>query len=981
MVLYLQQCLSPIRHFSTKFLLHCRKFTTFSTPQFHIQSIIKLCKRNEDLKTLKSLIIVNGFTHYKLIISDFIEQCFHLGNPELALSAFYNSKNRSLLLQNLIIKHLCKLGLYQDVMSVYKICKISGVSDGNYTFPYVIKACSALYGVELGKEIHGVVIRTGYAGNVFVQTAFIDFYAKIGRMDIARLLFDRMYEWDLVSWNALISGFSLNGLDYEALKVFQDLWVKGLKPNVSTLATIIPVCTHLGCLYMGSALHCYSVKFGFDQDELLSPALISMYANCCNIHFARCLFDLSPVKNVVIWNSIIYAHAQNQMPETAFEMFQQMVSSDLRPEVATFVSVIPCCEKLNSFCHGEILHGSVIKCGFDNQVSIATALISMYEKLGDVNSSEKVFTLMPIKNLLTWNSLISAYVHHGLSQMGLDAIHEMQVAGFEADSISVVNILSACSELETLLLGKSVHAIIIRKGFDSNFNVLNSLLAFYANCHVFHSSVKLFDLMASNNTTSWNTMISGCVYNRQMEKAASYFLRMQLEGVQPDVVSVLSILPGLNKSDDLAKGMALHGFALKLGFTYDVTLANALINMYCSCANLDAAALLFNKMTNRSLVSWNSLITGYRCHNLHKEVLFLFKEMINEGQYPNYITLLSLLPGCSTHLQGKSIHSYAIKLGAILQNPLMASLICMYSRFHDLLSCFSLFEAGNKFDISLWNVMLSILVEAREAERAVSLFRELLHTEVKVDYVTILSMVSACSQLNRIPFTYSVFAFVIKNGFLQETPVCNALIDFFAKSGDITMSRNVFESLLYKDSISWSVMINGYGLHGDCEGAIFLLSKMESSGMKPDSITYLSILSACSHAGLADQSMIVYNSMLNNGVQPSVEHYACIVDLYGRKGLLLEAYELLKGMPGGASVSILESLLGACMVHGNVEIGEIVGELLIHRDPRSVGAYVMLYNIYASAGRWQDANRMRSLMEARKLSKVAGFSMLDGQKV
>ncbi|KMS95968.1 hypothetical protein BVRB_003290 [Beta vulgaris subsp. vulgaris] len=979
MVLNLQKYLLHTPFFSN---FHCRKFAIFSSAQSHVLSTIKVCKRVEELKPLKSLIIVNGLTDYKLIISEFIQQCFHLGNPEFGLSAFYASNNRSLLLQNLIIKHLCNFGLYQDVISVYKTCKLLGTSNGNYTFPYVIKACSALCDVELGREIHGIVIRTGYdRNNVFVHTAFVDFYAKVGRMDIARFVFDRMSQRDVVSWNALISGYSFNGLDYEALKVLQELWVKGVKLYVTTLASIVPVCTRLAFRNLGRSLHGYAVKCGFHEDEMLTPALISMYANNGDIRVARCLFDRSPINNVVIRNSIIYAHAQNQMPDVALGMFQEMLFADLRPNVATFVSVIPCCEKLNIIYLGEILHGYVIKYGINNQVSVATALISMYEKLGDVHSAVNVFTWMPHKNLLTWNSIISAYVHHGFAQTSLNAVHEMQVAGLEADLISVINILSACSELHALLLGKSAHAIAIRRGFSLNLNVSNTLLAFYTHCHQLHSSFKLFKLMASKNIISWNTMISSCVYNGETEKAAAYFSGMQLEGVQPDVVSLISVLPSLQKAGDLAQGMVFHGLALKLGFTYDVTLANALISMYSSCSDLDAAALVFHTMTDRCLVSWNSLITGYRTQNSHKEVTYLFKEMKRNGHNPNYITLLNVLPGCSTLLQGKSIHSYAIRIGAIQQTPLVTSLISMYSRFNNIVSCFLLFEAGDQLDISVWNVMMSILLEARETEKTFSFFFELLQTEVKVDYMTILSAVSACIQLNNISVTNSVLAFVIKNGLLRETTVCNAFIDLYAKCGDLPMAREVFKNLLEKDSVSWSVMINGYGLHGDGDAAITLLAEMEDSGMKPDNITYLSVLSACSHAGLAEQSMIIFNSMLYNGFRPTNEHYGCVADLLGRKGLVLEAYDIVKRMPSEASVSMLESLLGACMVHGNVEIGERVGEMLIYRDPKNTGAYVKLHNIYAGAGRWQDANRLRSMMEERELSKVAGFSMLEGQKL
>ncbi|KAK9713525.1 hypothetical protein RND81_06G032800 [Saponaria officinalis] len=787
-----------------------------------------------------------------------------------------------------------------------------------------------------------------------------------------------MPEWDLISCNALISGYCYNGSDYEALDVFYVMWVNGVKGNVPTLASIIPTCTRLGFRNLGRCLHCYAVKGGFNHDESLIPALISLYASNGDVSVVESVFDLSPVHNAVILTSMICAYTQNQMPERAFEMFSRMVYADLRPNTVTFVSVIPCCEKMNSLSHGECLHGCVIKYGLENQVSVAPALISMYAKLGEIDSATCIFNHMSSKNLLAWNSLISGYVNQGFLRKSLEAVREMNAAGFEPDSISVINILSACADLRALILGKSAHGISIRKGFDSNLNVSNLLLSFYSDCVHLDSSFKLFARMPLKNSISWNTMISNCVNHGEIRKAESLISEMQQEGLQLDAISLISILPVLNESRKSAQGMSLHAYAVKFGFISDVTLANALISMYCNCNCLDAAELVFSTMMRRCVVSWTSLITGYRYQNLHEEASFLFKVMINSGQKPSYITLLNVLPGCRTLLEGKSVHCYAIRTGVMLQNTLVTSLISMYSRFKEVMLCHILFDAGDKLDISLWNVMLSVFLEAKDPEKAFALFRDLLLTKLKVDYVTVLSLVSACAQLNSISLGNCVLGFAIKNGFSNETNICNALTDLYAKNGDILLAKTVFDSLLYRDAVSWSTIINGYGLHGYGDSAISLFSQMENFGLKPDRITYLNLLSACNHSGLSERGKVIFNSMLTSGVQPRMEHYACVVDLLCKTGELNEAYELVTTLPYGPSASMLESLLGACRVYGNVELGEKVGELLIERYPENPTVYVTLHNVYAGAGRWDDANRIRVLMEEKELRKVAAFSLLEG---
>ncbi|XP_074308774.1 pentatricopeptide repeat-containing protein At3g16610-like [Silene latifolia] len=967
MILNLKRCLPQ-----------CRNFVTSSHHQHFITSKLELCKKVEDLKPLKSLLIRTGLIDYKHVISEFIGQCFNLGTPDFALSVFYASENRSLLLQNLVIKHLCKLGLYQDVISVYKTCINSGCSSGDYTFPFVIKACAGLCDFRLGREIHCCVLRTGYDCNVVVQTALVDFYAKTGRVDIARKVFDGMSEWSLISCNALISGYCYNQLDYEALDVFRAIWEDSVKADVPTLASVIPICTRLGFQNLGRALHGYAMKAGFSQYESLTPALIALYASNGDVNLAKSLFDLSPVHNVAICTSMISAYAGNQNFEQAFELFSQMVRANIRPNAVTFVYVIPCCEKMHNLAHGESLHGCVIKYGLLNQVSVAPALISMYAKLGEIDSATYLFNQMSTKNLLAWNSIISVYVNQGLLHTSLEAVREMVVSGFGPNSISIINVLSACSKLHALALGKSAHGISIRKGFDSNLNISNLLLAFYSSCHLLHLSFKLFVTMPQKDSISWNTMISSCVNHGEKHTAEFLLSEMQQEGIPLDVVGLVSILPVYDEPSKLAQGMALHAYATKFGFISDIMLANALISMYCNCNYLDAAELIFGTMMRRCVVSWTSMITGYRSHNRHKEAIFLFKAMMNSGQKPSYITLISVLPGCSTLLQGKSVHSYAIRTGAMLQSTLVTSLVSMYSRFKNVMLCHILFEAGNKLDICLWNVMLSAFLEANHPEETFALFRELLQTKLPVDFVTILSLVSACGQLNSISLGNSILSFAIKRGFSNETNVWNALTDFYAKNGDIRMAKSVFDSLMYKDTVSWSTMINGYGLHGYGASAVALLSEMENSGIKPDDISYLNLLSACNHCGLSEQSKSILNSMIKCGMQPRTEHYACMVDLLGREGNLNEAYDIVMKLPGGLSVDMLESLLGACRVYGNVELGEKVGELLIERDPKNVIAYVTIHNLYAGAGRWKDANRIRNVMDEKELRKVAALSMLEG---
>ncbi|XP_074342740.1 pentatricopeptide repeat-containing protein At4g30700-like [Apium graveolens] len=274
---------------------------------------------------------------------------------------------------------LCDHGFYEDVLYVYKRCQLYGCLYDNYTFPFVTKVCSCLGSVKIG-GVHCKVWRSGFVGNVFVQTGLVDFYAKIGFYD-------------------------------EVFEVFKEIGLRGLKANESTLASLLPVCSRLGKFHVGVSIHGFALKCGYLLDEYLVPALISIYGDGGNLSIARDIFDCLSQKNVTIWNAMISAYTQNHKFEDSFLLFRQMLQNDVQPNVVTFVSIVPACKSFGSTC-GEAVHACVLVRGYENQVSVATVLISMYSKLGNVDSAKFISHRVPHKNVLIWNSIISGYIYN-----------------------------------------------------------------------------------------------------------------------------------------------------------------------------------------------------------------------------------------------------------------------------------------------------------------------------------------------------------------------------------------------------------------------------------------------------------------------------------------------------------------------------------------------------------------------------------------
>ncbi|KZV22129.1 hypothetical protein F511_11657 [Dorcoceras hygrometricum] len=849
-------------------------------------SLLPCCRKRQDLKALNALLIVSGLIERQSLIKQFITKCSHLGFPDSALSAFKIVQKPSLSLQNLFLRSLCDNGLFGNVLSVYEMCRNSGSLSDNYTYPFVIKACSALGHTGCGESMHGLVIRDGFGENPIVQTSLVVFYSKVGELDNARKLVDEISQPDVVTWNSLISGFSFNSSDDEAFQVFQKMRYMSMRPTTITFASLFRVCSKSGAFDFGKSLHGFAYKLGHSMGESLVPALISIYANCGDMLAAKNIFDTSTFKNVAIWNAIISACTRNDKPKDAMVLFLRMLLDDVKPDEVTFVSLIPSSENLGCNSYVESFHAYVLKFGFSKQLSVATALLSAYAKLGNIYSAQILFRNVNQRNLLSWNSMVSAYASNGLWKHSLTAFHDMQMDGYKPDAISVICILTVCSELEAILLGKSAHAFCIRTGIDLNLTVCNSVMGFYNDCRKLTVSFGIFDRMFHKSVVSWNTMISGCVDNGEPERALLLLHQMRLQGVEFDLVTLISALSYCRQSQNVMLGSAIHNYAIKTGFADVSSLANSLVTMYINFGQVGAGRLLFDYMPNKSVVSWNAILTGYRYHNLQKETLELFNRMIKKGYRPNHVTLLNVLPACCTVLE-------------------------------------------------------------------------------------------ACRHLQNLHISNSILAFVVQKGFDKDVAISNALIDLFGKCGSISSAKTLFELLQQKDTKSWSIMVNVYGLNGDGESALALYSQMRFLGLKPDKVTYMGILSACSHSGLVEQGRMVFNCMIQDSILPCMEHYACILDLLGRKGYLNDARDIVQNVLRKPSESVLKSLLGACLSHENYELGEEIGRSLLETNSKDSGPYVFLHNIYAAAGKWLDADNVRFTMEQKQFRKPLGFSLVD----
>eukprot|EP01018_Ginkgo_biloba_P019414 Gb_16546 [translate_table: standard] len=539
-------------------------------------------------------------------------------------------------------------------------------------------------------------------------------------------------------------------------------------------------------------------------------------------------------------------------------------------------------------------------------------------------------------------------------------------------------LLEACTNIKQL---HQVHAHMLASGRDQNIKLRNKLLTMYAACGSMDNARLLFDKTYRPNVFLWTAMISGYVRNGLYQNALMLYDQMQLVGIQADKFTFTSLIKACAALPALQDAVQIHDDIVRSGFESDICVGNALVAMYCKFGRIKVARQVFDKMSKKNVISWSAMLAGYAQSGFANEAMKLFIQMQLQGIKPDPVTIASLLPPCA-HLsalqQGKQIHCYIIRSGFESDVIVVTALIDMYAKCQNIDVSRQLFDKMSHRDVVSWSAIIAGYAQNGYANEAFTLFHKMQLQNMKPDSFTMTSILLVCAHLSVLQQGKCMHSYIIKSGFESDVVVGTALIDMYAKCGSIHIARQFFDKMSHRNTVSWSAMIAGYGMHGHGEEALRLFTKMQEMNMMPDHITFIGVLSACSHSGLVDKGWQYFDCMSQDYcITPKLEHYACMVDLLGRAGRLDEAHDFIKKMPLQPNAVVWGSLLSACRIHRNIKLGEYIVERLFHLEPENAGQYVLLSNIYAAAGRWVDVEKVRRMIKDKGMKKIPGCSWIE----
>lgn len=428
----------------------------------------------------------------------------------------------------------------------------------------------------------------------------------------------------------------------------------------------------------------------------------------------------------------------------------------------------------------------------------------------------------------------------------------------------------------------------------------------------FHYAQQIFECVEKQKpeTFVWNSCLKALAEGDSPIDAIMLFYRLRQYDVCPDTFTCSSVLRACLNLLDLSNGRILHGVVEKLGFRSNLYLQNMIVHLYASCGEMGEARLLFEKMPQRDVVTWNIMIA----------------QLIKQGDHEGAYDLFSRMP---------------------------------------------------ERNVRSWTSMIAGYVQCGKAKEAIHLFAKMEEAGVKCNEVTVVAVLAACADLGALDLGMRIHEYSNRHGFKRNVRISNTLIDMYVKCGCLEEACKVFEEMEERTVVSWSAMIGGLAMHGRAEEALRLFSDMSQVGIEPNGVTFIGLLHACSHMGLISEGRRFFASMTRDyGIIPQIEHYGCMVDLLSRAGLLHEAHEFILNMPMKPNGVVWGALLGACRVHKNVEMAEEAIKHLLELDPLNDGYYVVLSNIYAEAGRWEDTARVRKFMKDRQVKKTPGWSSI-----
>ncbi|MCO5558293.1 hypothetical protein L7F22_011872 [Adiantum nelumboides] len=816
----------------------------------------------------------------------------------------------------------------------------------------ILSACAAQKDVLFGKRIHSTISWSStFDGDAVLYTALVNLYGKCGCMDESRKLFNEIKLRDVVCWTAMISIYANCGHFLEALHVFYQMQQADASPNEATFVSVLKVCVCLSYIVTGQVIHHQIYELGYEAHTTGGNALIHLYNRCRRVEDAERTFQAMLKKDVATWNAIISTYSSQSLAVEALLLVVKMLESGLTPNSVTFISVLPICGSDEMLAVGEWLHSLILDLDLESDSMICNALLAMYGKCNCMARMQESFSKMPTQDVVSWNTLISAYSQHKNCDEAFKQVRQMEYEGVFLDKVTYILILGMCTSHNTLRAGVQAHLSILNKQLKIDLVMGNALVSMYSRCgHHKHAQLVL-DNMPRRDALSYGLVIDILFLQEKVNLAFQVFEQLLQEGLLPGKATYISMLSGCRTLGMQAAGRRLHAFVQGCGLGSNVIIVNALLCMYGRVGNWLDVWVVFDMTLERDRASWNIMLTSCTYHGCSHKAVCMFIQMQMEGELPDKVTFLATLSACGHAIQlkkGMSLHAYICGTNVSEDVEVKNALLGMYGkcgRVKDSKEFFDELISSNMGSMTTWNVMLSVYANQGQGVNALQIFHQMQQCGQVATPVTFVSILSVCHSGIGLAEGIIMHARLQYSGFAKVIAVENALINMYGKWGDMTAAQIVFDNMAVQDLISWTTVISNHAQHGQIPEALSHYKRMQSKGWLPNNVTLLSMLNGYSHTGLLDSCFGLVLQTGGSSVASS-DHFVSIVDLLVRAGRVEEAEQLTTLLPFEPNLAMCMTLLAGYMKKMDIEHAEYVARKIFELDSENSAAHIMLSNVY-----------------------------------
>ncbi|CAH9129083.1 unnamed protein product [Cuscuta epithymum] len=591
------------------------------------------------------LVMKNGFFSNGYVRSGMIGLFVKSCRFDNALRVFYDFQCDNIVCWNTIISGAVKHKKYWNAVDMFIQMCYGHLMPNGVTISTVLKACAAVKEFEMGKMVQVWATKCGYDNDVFVQTALVDMYAKGGYMNEAVKEFTKKPVQSVVSWTALINGFVQSGDYVSAFQLFDEMRQKEVEINDFTISCVLTACAEPVMSVEAMQIHSWIFKAGFYQDSLVMIALISMYSKIGEYGSSEMVFaETEDLKHLGVWANMISACLLGCSSSKAIHLFQRMFHEGVKPDEFCCSSVLGV---VNSLDLGRQIHCYTLKIGLFSDVILSSCLFAMYSNCFSLLEAYTIFELIECKDSVSWASMISGFAHHGYADESIKLFREMLSENLMTDEKTLSSVLSACSTLQCLKIGKEVHGFILRCRIGEFAIVGSALVNMYAKCGDLVSARRLFLIMPHKDKFSCSSLIAGYNQRGYVNESFQVFNEILVNALHVDAFTISSLLCPVGPLNQSGIGTQLHAQSIKRGLDSEACVGSSLVMMYSKCGSIDECCAAFKQIKSPDLISWTAMVVSYAQHGKGVEALQVYELMRKCDIMPDSKTFIGLLSACS----------------------------------------------------------------------------------------------------------------------------------------------------------------------------------------------------------------------------------------------------------------------------------------------------------------------------------------------